>query len=181
MDAAIVGLIGTLGGVLLGSGGQFTQSSLTRRWQARDQEAGRRAQRREQLWESRRTLYAEFMTTLHGCIATANLAWIANARPADQRGANAPAGNPFDEAIGSISTLLDSVTRQVNEIALIAEGDEVVKAAYRTLGSVTSAYEQAMSRTPDAPEDQWSQMMTDLHSAQNSFRKAARSELSIGS
>jgi hypothetical protein len=148
-----------------------------------DRESEQHIQREQQLWETRRTLYAQFMMTIHECISNTQMNWIFHSRPAEERGSVQAESNPFREALNKSHTLMDSVMRQMHEIALMAESGEVINAAHSAFFRITKAYDQAFSRDPDTEAGQvhaWGPTMMELQEALTNFREAARAELYTG-
>ncbi|MEU7244355.1 hypothetical protein [Streptomyces sparsogenes] len=179
MDAAVAGLIGSLGGVVVGATAQALQSSRSRRWQLVDQERASKEQREAQLWQDRRTVYAAFMAiTLE---VTNQLNWVVATRTTSQEPGDDDSRLPplAQEAMNNLSEMIKKVLLQADEVRLITESADVTIAVSAYIQALVS-FSPTTHRTDDLGSFEETQgLIPRLIARHRQFTSAARQELGM--
>jgi hypothetical protein len=180
MDAAIAGLIGSLGGVIVGATAQAVQAGRSRRWQIADQDRTAAEQQDTRLWQERRIAYAAFMDAEMDATEKINWAWLLNAsEPSPEERSNQPVSQEAAEALRLASETIPKVTRLTQEVLLITSSDAVTQAVRAYNAALRSFNPSAAHRgNPDASE-QGRALVVRLAQGHTLFVAAAREELRI--
>ncbi|MGQ4439864.1 hypothetical protein ACN6LI_004737 [Streptomyces violaceoruber] len=180
MDAAIAGLIGSLGGVVIGAAAQATQARRHRKWQVADRAADREHVQAERLWQERRVVYAAFMDAASEVMRRLNWSRMLRANPPTGQGIDA--GRVLEattEALKATEEAIHVVSRRSEEVLLLTQSDEVATAVRQFMAAV-SAFDLSESLAADAsaiPEGLT--MIMELASFYRRVTAAAREELGI--
>ncbi|WP_158714647.1 hypothetical protein [Streptomyces sp. NRRL S-474] len=180
MDAAIAGLIGSLGGVIVGVVAQAAQSARSRRWQIADLDRVTEEQQETRLWQERRIAYAAYMDAELDATQKINWAWLTSAAgPPPEEGTDSPLRQQATEALQRASEAISQVTRHGQEVLLITSS-EAVKNAVQAFSAAMAEYNPsaAHNNNPNRSEEGYAllQRLTQRH---NEFVAAARDELRI--
>ncbi|WP_345259847.1 hypothetical protein [Streptomyces hundungensis] len=182
MDAAIAGLIGSLGGVIVGVAAQAAQSARSRRWQIADLDRMKEEQQETRLWQERRIAYAAFMETELDATRKINWAWLLSASepPPEGRSSRPPRQQTID-ALQRASEAVIKVICQGQEVVLITNSQAVTNAVQR-FSEAVATYEPSAAHNinPNRSAQGYAlfQRLTQCHSE---FVTAARDELRIAS
>ncbi|MEU6000515.1 hypothetical protein ABZ837_22155 [Streptomyces sp. NPDC047197] len=180
MDAAIAGLIGSLGGVIVGVAAQTAQSARSRRWQIADLDRMTAEQQETRLWQERRIAYAAYMDAELDALQKINWAWIIHAAgPLPGEQTDGPLAQRRIEALERASEAISKVTRQGQEVVLIT-GSDAVEEAVLSFSSAMTAYNPSVARSnnPNRSEEGHA-LLQDLSQRHTAFVAAARDELRI--
>jgi hypothetical protein len=180
MDAATVGLIGTLGGVglggTLGAGVQALQAKRSRRWQVEDQVKSQAAQRQDTLRQDRGAAYAELMVAMVDVIDSYHRAWSLDASNA-QEGSEPPESTPGRAAEAKDATYTSlNIAKRKCEVARLISGSVEVRNAASAFITTMLPLSPALAHRGSP----YSQTITNaLASAYDRFSEAARIDLEI--
>ena len=172
MDAAIAGLIGSLGGVILGATAQALQAARSRRWQLQDQKRASDERKQTQLWQDRRLLYASFMTATFD--VTNRINWVVTAAAAHGSTSDALMPPAAAEAMGELPELIKTVLIQADEVRLVTESAAVSAAVGEFIQALIS-FSPSSPRAGETPRG----IVSRLVAGRTRFTDAARSELGI--
>jgi hypothetical protein len=178
MDAAIAGLIGSLGGVIVGAAAQAAQAARSRRWQVADQDRLATEQQETRLWQERRIAYAAFMDAEMDATQRINWAWLISSPgpPAGERDDH-PMSQQVSEALQLASDAISRVTRQAQEVLLITGSDAVKDAVLSYNAAMTSYNPSAAHRGNPDTSEQGRALLDRLQQSHAEFVAAAREEL----
>lgn len=180
MDAAIAGLIGSLGGVIVGVAAQAAQSARSRKWQIADLDRMTEEQQEARLWQERRIAYAAYMDAELDATQKINWAWMVSAAgPPPEERTDSPLTQQTTEAMQRASEAMSKVTRQGQEVVLITSS-EAVKNAVQTFIEAMTAYNPtaAHNNNPNRREQGYA-LLQGLTQRHHEFVAAARDELRI--
>ncbi|MGW9429191.1 hypothetical protein ACWHA1_14685 [Streptomyces decoyicus] len=180
MDAAIAGLIGSLGGVIVGAAAQAAQAARSRKWQIDDQDRTAVEQQDTRLWQERRIAYAAFMDVEMDATEKINWAWLINAsEPPPEERSNHPVSQEASEALRLATEAIPKVTRLSQEVLLITSSDAVTQAV-RSYNAAMRCFNPsaAHSGNPEVSE-QGQALVLRLAQGHTLFVAAARKELRI--
>ncbi|MFG2728774.1 hypothetical protein [Streptomyces canus] len=180
MDAAIAGLIGSLGGVIVGATAQAAQAARSRKWQIADQDRTAAEAQDTRFWQERRTAYAAFMDAEMDATEKINWAWLINAsEPPPEERSNHPVSEAASEALRLATEAIPKVTRLTQEVLLITSSDAVKQAVMSYNAAMRSYNPSAAHRgNPDVSE-QGRALVMRLAQGHTLFVAAAREELRI--
>ncbi|MFC9912067.1 hypothetical protein [Streptomyces sp. NPDC127197] len=180
MDAAIAGLIGSLGGVIAGAAAQTAQAARSRKWQIADQDRTAAEQQETRLWQERRIAYAAFMDAEMDATQKINWAWLINAAgPSPEERSNNPVSQEAAEAMRLASEAIPKVTRLAQEVLLITSSDAVKQAVVSYNAAMRSFNPSAAHRGNPNGSEQGEALLGQLTQAHALFVDAARAELGI--
>jgi hypothetical protein len=181
MDAAIAGLIGSLGGVIVGAAAQAVQAARSRRWQVADHDRAAAEQQDTRLWQERRTAYAAFMDAEMDATEKINWAWLINATgPSPEERSDHPVSPEASDALRLASEAISKVTRLTQEVLLITNSAAVQEAARSYNAAMRSYDPSAAHRGNPNVGEQGQALVVRLAQGHTLFAAAAREELRIG-
>ncbi|MFD7606526.1 hypothetical protein ACFWAN_39785 [Streptomyces mirabilis] len=181
MDAAIAGLIGSLGGVIVGAGAQATQAARSRKWQIADQDRMAAEQQETRLWQERRIAYAAFMDAEMDATNKIQWAWLINsAAPAPEERNDHPSNPEASETLKHASEAITKVSRLTQEVLLLTTSDAVKRAVGLYSDAMNSFNPSAAHRGNPNRSEQGQALVEQLAESHSLFVVAARKELRIG-
>ncbi|MFF1605908.1 hypothetical protein ACFVYV_52965 [Streptomyces mirabilis] len=179
MDAAIAGLIGSLGGVIVGAGAQAAQAARSRKWQIADQDRTAAEQQETRLWQERRIAYAAFMDAEMDATNKVQWAWLINSTgPAPDEHPRSPEAT---EALERASESIAKVSRLTQEVLLLTTSDAVRQAVDLYSDTMNSFNPNAAHCGNPNRSEQGQALVEQLAASHSLFVVAARKELRIGS
>lgn len=178
MDAAITGLIGTLGGVALGAGTQALQAKRSRRWQVEDQGVRQLSQRQATLWQEQRVAYAALMTAMIDVINNYHHTQWLHSRLSQTAGAeHDQVIERFGEAGTGLAESVNKVLIVGEDVRLVARGSELRDAVNKFITVMSPLSPIRRSSSVGNPLDL--NLTDELSSAYSRFADAARKELGV--
>lgn len=181
MDAAITGLIGTFGGVVLGAGTQALQSMRSRRWQVEDQVRAQDVQCEAVLWQDRRTAYAALMESTLEVAERFQWAWLVGSTISMDRRDETPGHmhQYLTEAMGAVPEAIRMAIRRAEEVRLITGSSEVQAAVNQFIAAMTAFNPSRANRDNPDRSSEGQQFSEAILASHRRFAEVARVDLGI--
>jgi len=175
MDAAITGLIGSLGGVAVATLTQMLQAYRVRRWQIADRDQASDAKVRDELRAERKALYVRYIEGANKAIKACQWVQLTGRAAHDSQVAEAHV-----KALEDLEQSVTSLLHITQEVLLVTEDMDVSRAVTAFQIQVSKYDLGEAAKSSARPAEEWEEFQAVLIRNYNRFLSGARGEIGVG-